>query len=61
MFISHMVPYALHGGDPLDLFKINEFSTRIREDFENGKFEELIDNHMLNNPHFLKLMYTPDP
>lgn len=33
MYISHMVPYALHGGDPLSLFKINEFSSRIREDF----------------------------
>lgn len=24
--ISHMVPYALHHGDPLALFKINEYS-----------------------------------
>jgi Zn-dependent M16 (insulinase) family peptidase len=24
--LSHMVPYALHGGDPLCLFKINEYS-----------------------------------
>ena len=26
IYISHMIPYALHGGDPLSLFKINEFS-----------------------------------
>jgi Zn-dependent M16 (insulinase) family peptidase len=24
--LSHMVPYALHGGDPLSIFKINEYS-----------------------------------
>ena len=34
--ISHMVPYVLHGGDPLALFKINEYSARIREDFKKG-------------------------
>lgn len=36
MYISHMVPYALHGGDPLSLFKINEFSERIRAEFAAG-------------------------
>ncbi len=34
--ISHIVPYNLHGGDPLSLFKINEYSQRIREDFKKG-------------------------
>lgn len=55
-----MVPYALHGGDPLDMFKINEYSERIRNDFENGVFEKLIAKHLLKNPHFLKLLYVPD-
>lgn len=62
MFISHLVPYALHGGDPLTVFKINEFSLRIREDFEKGKFfENLIDKYLLKNSHYLRLLYTPDP
>lgn len=62
MFISHLVPYALHGGDPLTVFKVDEFSKRIRDDFKKGKFfEGLIDKHMLNNPHYLRLLYTPDP
>jgi Zn-dependent M16 (insulinase) family peptidase len=62
MYISHMVPYALHGGDPLSLFKINEFSSRIREDFKRGGlFEGLIDKHLKSNPHYLKLLYTADP
>ena len=56
-----MVPYALHEGDPLNLFKINEFSARIREDFANGGlFEGLIEKHLAKNNHFLKLLYTPD-
>lgn len=61
MYISHMVPYALHGGDPLSLFKINEFSIQIREDFKKGGlFEGLIDKHLKSNPHYLRLLYTAD-
>jgi Zn-dependent M16 (insulinase) family peptidase len=62
MYISHLVPYALHGGDPLTVFKINEFSQRLRDDFKKGKFfEGLVEKHMLGNPHYLRLLYTPDP
>ena len=61
-YISHMVPYALHEGDPLDLFKINEFSQRMREDYaKGGFFEGLVEKHLLNNKHYLKLLYTADP
>ena len=61
MYISHMVPYALHGGDPLSMFKINEYSARVRDDFSKGGFfENLVDKHLLNNKHYLKLKYTPD-
>jgi Zn-dependent M16 (insulinase) family peptidase len=56
-----MVPYALHGGDPLSLFQINEFSKRIRVDYEKGGlFEGLIKRHLATNSHFLRLLYTPD-
>jgi Zn-dependent M16 (insulinase) family peptidase len=62
MYISHMVPYAIHGGDPLSLFKINEFSSKIREDFKRGGlFENLVNKHLKSNPHYLKLLYTADP
>lgn len=61
MYISHMIPYALHGGDPLSLFKINEFSARIREDYaKGGLFEGLVEEHLLKNPHYLRMLYTPD-
>lgn len=32
-YLSHMLPYCLHGGDPLSFFKIDEYSNRIREEF----------------------------
>jgi Zn-dependent M16 (insulinase) family peptidase len=56
-----MVPFALHGGDPLSIFKINDYSIKIREDFEKGDlFESLIDKHLKSNPHYLRLFYTAD-
>lgn len=61
MYVSNMVPFVLHGGDPLDIFRINEFSARIREDFANGGlFEGLIEKHLTKNKHFLKFLYSPD-
>lgn len=56
-----MVPLALHGGDPLSIFKINDYSIKIREDFEKGGlFEGLIEKHLKSNPHYLRLFYTAD-
>jgi len=61
MYISHMVSNALHGGDPLSIFKINDFSMKIRDDFKKGGlFENLIDKHLKENPHYLRLYYTAD-
>lgn len=61
MSISHMVPYALHGGNPLDIFKIDEFSKKIREDFKKGGlFENLLRKYVAQNPHMLKLLFIPD-
>lgn len=61
MFISHLVPYAVHGGDPLDLFRIDEFSTRAREDFaKGGLFEGLVSKYLLNNKHHLRMTMVPD-
>ena len=57
-----MVPYALHGGDPLSIFKINDFSNRIREDFKKGEiFQNLVKKYLLNNTHKLNLVAVPDP
>ena len=57
-----MVPYALHGGDPLSIFKINDYSARIREDFKKGDlFQNLVKKYLLDNNHKLSLLAIPDP
>jgi len=57
-----MSPYALHDGDPLDLFRIKEFCDRIRSDYAKGDFfESLIQKHLLTNNHYLQMKYTADP
>lgn len=56
-----MVPYALHGGDPLSLFKINEFSQKIRDDFKKGGlFEGLVKKYLIDNTHKMSLLAIPD-
>ena len=35
-YLAQMVPYCLHGGDPLSFFKVDEYSRRIREEFDKG-------------------------
>ena len=61
MYIFGMVPSSLHGGNPLEQFKINEYSAKIREDFaKGGLFEGLIEKHITNNRHYLKMHYSPD-
>ena len=60
MYFFNMVPYALHDGDPLDVFRIDEYSERIRADFaKGGLFEGLIEKHLTKNQHYLKFKYSP--
>ena len=43
------------------MFKVDEYSTRIREDFaKGGLFEGLVEEHLIKNKHFLKMRYSPD-
>lgn len=59
--LSHMVPYALHGGDPLSIFKINEYSQKIRDDYKKGGlFEGLVKKYLIENTHKLNLLAVPD-
>ena len=60
-YLSHLVPFCLHGGDPLSFFKIDEFSKRIRKEYnQGGLFEGLIKKHFINNNHKLRLELVPD-
>jgi presequence protease len=35
-YLAHMVPLCLHGGDPLCFFKVDEYSKRIRKEFDES-------------------------
>lgn len=49
-YLSHMVPLCLHGGDPISFFKIDEYSRRVREEYDQGDvFGDLIDKYFLQN------------
>jgi Zn-dependent M16 (insulinase) family peptidase len=55
-----MISHSLHEGDPMNLFRINEFSQQIRKDFKQGLLQDLVDKHLLQNKHYLRLYYTAD-
>lgn len=60
-YVAHLVPFCLHGGDPLHFFKIDEYSKRVRAEFDQGQlFENLIRKYLLDNNHRLRLYMRPD-
>jgi len=60
-YLAHMVPLCLHGGDPLAFFKVDEYSKRVRKEFEDGPiFQDMIKKYFLNNDHHLRLYLKPD-
>jgi len=59
-YLSHMVPLCLHGGDPVSFFKIDEYSKKVRAEFDKGNlFEDLISRYFLENEHKLRLFCLP--
>ena len=58
-YLSHMVPYCLHGGEPTSVFKLDEFASRLRQEFDDGVFEKMIRRHLIDNKHQLRLTSLP--
>lgn len=58
--ISNMLSYTIHDGNPLDVFKLNEFLQKIRADYKNNLFSKLIEKYFLSNPHKLVIQMLPD-
>jgi len=51
----------LHGGQPERILKLDEDLAKIRAAVDDGPFfEERIRRHLLDNPHRVKLLLTPD-
>lgn len=59
-YLSHMVPLCLHGGDPFSFFKIDEYSKRVRKEFDEGNvFGDLIEKYFIQNQQSLTLYSFP--
>ena len=51
----------IHGGDPVRLLDIDTDIRRLREEMSNGGFfESLIRSELLDNPHQVRFVLTPD-
>lgn len=52
---------ALHGGNPIDVWQIDEHLTWLRQKAkEQGWVQNLIKTHLLDNPHRVLLTLSPD-
>ena len=53
---------ALHGGDPVSALEIDDLLQQVRKDAEDPQFiPRLIKELLLNNPHRVRLVMSPDP
>ena len=62
MLISSMIPYALHGTDPLVPLYLNQYVDRLRSELQAGKpvLEDLIKKYLWDNPHKIIARAYPD-
>lgn len=52
---------AIHGGDPLDVWQIDEHLNWLKQQAQNPAWVQgLIKEHLLDNPHRVRLTLTPD-
>ena len=63
LLISSMIPFALHGEDPLVPLYINQYVQKLRSQLAVGEpvFQNLIQKYLLENSHNIRILATPDP
>ena len=55
------LPVALHGGDPIAALALDAILDELREEIKNPEFiKELASKWLLNNPHRVRVILTPD-
>ena len=61
--ISTMIPYALHGEDPVVPLYINDYVRQLQKELDKGVpvFQDLIRRHLWDNQHKLSMSVAPDP
>ena len=62
LLISSMIPFALHGNDPLVPLYINDYVEKLRKDLalEKPVFQNLITKYLLENKHCVRILAVPD-
>lgn len=63
LLISSMIPFALHGEDPLIPLYINQYVDKLRLQLAKGEpvFQNLIHKFLLENTHRIRILAVPDP
>lgn len=52
---------ALHGGNPMDVWEIDEHLTWLRQQVKESNWvQNLIKTHLIDNPHRVRLTLSPD-
>jgi Zn-dependent M16 (insulinase) family peptidase len=50
-----------HGGDPEDMLKVHSLFDRLKEKLQDAQYlPNLIKEHFIDNPHFIRLVFSPD-
>ncbi|MBF0401196.1 MAG: insulinase family protein [Magnetococcales bacterium] len=56
------LPAMLHGGDPVTALALDPILDKLREEIKNPEFiKNLARDWLLNNPHRVRLVMSPDP
>lgn len=51
-----------HRGDPEDMLKVHSLFDRLKEKLSDTSYlSNLIKEHFIDNPHFIRLTFSPDP
>ena len=62
LLISSMIPFTLHGEDPLVPLYINQYVQKLRSQLaaDEPVFQSLIHKYLLENKHYVRILATPD-
>ena len=59
--LMNALPPMIHGGDPLPFLDIDPILSQLRLDCQHPRFvPNLIEQLLLNNPHWIRLVMAPD-
>jgi hypothetical protein len=58
--VSALTHIWIHGGNPVSALSLNEMIEKLKGDLNSNIFEKKIKQYLLENPHKLAILMTPD-